>query len=197
MKKTMMMTTEAAHKWVSGFHQFPRDMVRTLMKADPASWSEVTTLSPWADVKVSMPCQTVDGMPYQGKEPYGNLMGRMKDGWKIRMVDDEIVYVKGDGFKLNPLTALPKYVCLFQFDNQCDEEWLENGDGIRLMSECNFRIYRHEEWGYFFGPDMAGYSVYSTHWVPLYQARNLQWHNEDDTDCQVRGLQWDNEEELY
>ena len=197
MRKTMMMMTEAAHKWVSGFHKFPRDMVRTLMKADPASWTEVTTFSPWAEVKVSMPCQTVDGVYYQGKEQCGNLVGRMKDGrWKIEMADGTVVVVTEDGFALNPLTALPRYVCLFQFDSQCDEEWLKNGNGIRLMSESHFRIYWHEEWGYFFGPDMAGYSVYSSHWVPLYKARNLEWHNEDGTGRQAQGRQWDNEEDM-
>ena len=46
------------------------------------------------------------------------------------------------------------------------------------MSECGFRIYKHEEWGCFFGIDGAGYNFYDAHWIPLYKARGLKWHDE-------------------
>ena len=45
------------------------------------------------------------------------------------------------------------------------------------MSRCGFRIYESEEFGYFFGIDGAGYSFYDEHWVPLYRARGLHWHD--------------------
>lgn len=50
-------------------------------------------------------------------------------------------------------------------------------DGIKKMSECGFRIYEHDEWGYFFGIDGCGYSFYDEHWIPLYKKRGLQWHD--------------------
>ena len=34
--------------------------------------------------------------------------------------------------------------------------------------------------GYFFGIDGAGYSFYEEHWIPLYKARGLQWHKENE-----------------
>ena len=55
--------------------------------------------------------------------------------------------------------------------------FLAYADGIRVMSDCGFRIYQHEEWGYFFGIDGAGYDFYSEHWIPLYKSRGLQWHD--------------------
>ena len=48
------------------------------------------------------------------------------------------------------------------------------------MSECGFRIYYSEKYGYFFGIDGAGYDFYEAHWIPLYKARGLKWHENDD-----------------
>ena len=45
------------------------------------------------------------------------------------------------------------------------------------MSECGFRIFESEEFGYFFGIDGAGYDFYEQHWLPLYKARGLKWHD--------------------
>lgn len=46
-----------------------------------------------------------------------------------------------------------------------------------MMSDCGFRVYQHEEWGFFFGIDGAGYDFYSEHWIPLYKRRGLRWHD--------------------
>ena len=66
---------------------------------------------------------------------------------------------------------------MWQFGDSSDDWWLEEQDGIRKMSECGFQIYHHEDWGYFFGIDGCGYSFYDEHWIPLYKARGLKWHN--------------------
>ena len=44
------------------------------------------------------------------------------------------------------------------------------------MSEYCFRIFEHDDFGYFFGIDDAGYDFYAAHWIPLYKARGVQWH---------------------
>lgn len=72
---------------------------------------------------------------------------------------------------------LPMWGTMWSFGDSCDDWWLEEEDGIRIMSECGFRIYNHEEYGYFFGIDGAGYDFYSEHWIPLYKKRGLQWHD--------------------
>ena len=48
------------------------------------------------------------------------------------------------------------------------------------MSNLGFRIYYNEDWGYFFGIDGAGYDFYTEHWIPLYKARGLHWHKEEE-----------------
>ncbi len=69
---------------------------------------------------------------------------------------------------------------MWSFSDSCDNWWLEENGGIQAMSECGFRIYYSEEFGYFFGIDGAGYSFYEAHWIPLYQARGLHWDDENE-----------------
>jgi hypothetical protein len=52
-------------------------------------------------------------------------------------------------------------------------------NGLAKMTECGFRVYQSEELGIFFGIDGAGYSFYDQHWLPLYNARGLQWHDKE------------------
>lgn len=76
--------------------------------------------------------------------------------------------------------VLPMWGTMWSFGDSCDDYWLEEEDGIQKMSKCGFRIYHHEEWGWFFGIDGAGYDFYAEHWIPLYKARGLKWSDEDE-----------------
>lgn len=49
-------------------------------------------------------------------------------------------------------------------------------DAVEVLSRCGFRVFYHEEYGYFFGIDGAGYSFYDEHWIPMYLDRGLRWH---------------------
>lgn len=71
---------------------------------------------------------------------------------------------------------LPAWGTMWNFGSSFDENWIEKEKNLKTMSECGFRIYHHHEWGYFFGIDGGGYDFYEAHWVPLYDARGLQWH---------------------
>ena len=52
---------------------------------------------------------------------------------------------------------------------------------MQIMANCGFRIYESEDYGYIFGIDGAGYDFYEAHWIPLYKAIGLKWHdNEED-----------------
>ena len=98
------------------------------------------------------------------------LMGDHPDDW-----EEVTVFNEND----EPDDVLPMWGTMWSFGDSCDDWWLEKGDGIQKMSECGFRIYYHEEWGWFFGIDGAGYDFYSEHWIPLYKARGLKWSDED------------------
>ena len=67
---------------------------------------------------------------------------------------------------------------MWSFDDNCDASWLENN--LQAMANCGFRIYESEDYGYIFGIDGAGYSFYDAHWIPLYKARGLKWHDNEE-----------------
>lgn len=75
--------------------------------------------------------------------------------------------------------CLPMNWMMWSFNDPVDTLWLEKCDGLRKMAECGFRVYKNDEFGYFFGIDGCGYSFYEAHWIPLYKARGLRWHDED------------------
>ena len=97
------------------------------------------------------------------------LMGCDPGSW-------EEVTVFEDGEE--PYDVLPMWGTMWSFEDWTDEYWADNEGGIEKMSKLGFRIYRHEEWGLFFGIDGAGYDFYEAHWEPLYKARGLQWHSQ-------------------
>ena len=99
------------------------------------------------------------------------LWEQSPDEWEEVTVPDGVI---------EPYGVFPMWGTMWSFHDSIDDWWLEERDGIRLMSECGFRIYHHQEWGYFFGIDGAGYDFYSDHWIPLYKARGLKWHDEED-----------------
>lgn len=78
-----------------------------------------------------------------------------------------------------PYYVLPMWGTMWSFDSIFDEEWLEEKDGIEVMSKLGFRIYHHEEFGYWFGIDAAGFDFYEEYWIPLYKAHGLHWHKEE------------------
>ena len=63
---------------------------------------------------------------------------------------------------------LPMWGSMWTFGDSIDNYWFEEKDGIKQMSKCGFRIFKSEEFGYFFGIDGAGYDFYEAHCIPLY-----------------------------
>lgn len=72
---------------------------------------------------------------------------------------------------------LPAWDGMWSFRDPVNDWWLENRGGIRKMSECGFRIYRHDRFGYFFGVDDTEADFFTRYWMPLYIARDLNWHD--------------------
>lgn len=98
------------------------------------------------------------------------LMRNHPDDWtELTIMDEEQENYYTD--------LLPMWGTMWSFGDACDDYWLEKLNGIEIMSKCGFRIYEHDEFGYFFGIDGAGYDFYTEHWIPLYKKRGLQWHD--------------------
>lgn len=102
-----------------------------------------------------------------------------EDTYIVQLDDGESIMVKEDDVELDEDSSLPMWGWLWQFGDSADDYWLEEMGGIQIMSDCGFRIYQNEEWGYFFGIDGCGYDFYEAHWLPLYRKRGLQWHDPD------------------
>ena len=83
---------------------------------------------------------------------------------------------------------LPMWGTMWSFGDSADDYWLEKRGGLELMAECGFRIYEQEDFGYLFGIDGAGYSFMDEHWIPLYKARGLHWHREEEPAPEGGGL---------
>lgn len=75
--------------------------------------------------------------------------------------------------------TLPMWGTMWQMNDSCDTDWIENHDGIEALKECGFRVYESETFGIFFGVDGCGYDFYEPHWIPLYEKRGLHWSDED------------------
>lgn len=74
---------------------------------------------------------------------------------------------------------LPMWGTLWTFGCALDEDWARSNP--ELVADCGFRIFEDNETGdIYIGIDGAGYDFYEAHWVPLYEARELKWHSEEE-----------------
>lgn len=172
-----MTKLDATHKWVREFNAFPYGMIEKLMTNDPDEWTEIT--KPSCGYRVY-----VYDVP-DGYSNYGSIYDYNAGNNEYLIEPDigEMLSVEPGDFEVDRDSILPMWGTLWQFGDSADDYWLEEG-GLQAMSDCGFRIYEHEEFGYFFGIDGAGYDFYEAHWLPLYNKRGLQWHdsetNEED-----------------
>lgn len=155
---------EATEAWVREMNAYPQEMIKQLMEHHPDDWTEVTKPSKYDRVYVYDECSE------------GEIIDVNDDTYTIELDNGTEIKCENNDFELDKDTYLPMWGTMWSFGSSCDDWWLEEGNGIELMSQCGFRIYESEEFGYFFGIDGAGYDFYESHWIPLYKARGLQWH---------------------
>lgn len=171
---------EATERWVNEFSRFPHDMIEKLMSFDMDSWREVTVPATGDNISIwNLPDEDAEGNMLDTIDDSGEIIEYVegKDLYLVRLNDGSKVLLAEDDFEVKQYELLPMWGWMWQFDDSADYYWLEELDGVRAMSECGFRVYKHEEWGYFFGIDGCGYDFYEVHWIPLYKNRGLQWHD--------------------
>lgn len=152
---------------------FPYGMIKRLVDDCPDEWREVTYPAVGDRVYVyDLPdeCDTL--------EHGGEIESIDDEEYHIKLDDGTCIETGRENFEVEYDGVLPMWGWMWQFSDSCDDWWLEERDGIEKMSECGFRVYVHDEFGYFFGIDSCGYSFFEAHWEPLYKARGLRWHNE-------------------
>lgn len=169
---TLKRATEA---WVSTFNAIQQGMIEKLIINNLEEWQEVTTPS----------CNNRIYHFDSGRYGIINEIHEDTDNDEITYIieldnDDIIKTTDIDDFEVENDAWLPMWGTMWSFGDSADDYWFTNEDGIRIMSECGFRIYEHEEFGYFFGIDGAGYDFYENHWMPLYIRRGMKWHKDED-----------------
>ncbi len=166
MMKTAMTLLEATQYWVYGFNAIPTAMIARLMENNPDEWTEVT-----------LPV-IGDTVYVYDEDSNGTIIAQVEDGYEILLENGTEITSTVDDFTLVHTNMLPIWGTMWSFGDSLDENWLENGAGLTALSECGFRVFYHEDFGYYFGIDGAGYDFYVEHWIPLYIARGLHWHNQ-------------------
>lgn len=159
---------EAAEAWVREMNAIPQEMILRLMSADPDDWSEVTRPAKYNHVYID------------SENEYGEITEINDDIYSVELNNGEEIECVEDDFEVCHDDLLPMWGTMWSFGDNIDDYWLEEKNGLELMSRCGFRIYQSEEFGYFFGIDGAGYDFYEDHWIPLYKARGLHWHKESE-----------------
>ncbi|MBR2207787.1 MAG: hypothetical protein IJ859_03165 [Synergistaceae bacterium] len=166
MKNCGIYKRDAAQEWVKGFNAVPTQMIYKLWKTDPEDWHEVT-------------CPGVGNRVYAYDSGSGEIIDvdYKNNYYKIKLDSGGIIWLNSKQIEIEYYDQLPMWDTMWSFGYSLDNYWLDENDGIMQMSQCGFRIFKSEEFGYFFGIDGAGYDFYEEHWIPLYNKRGLKWHD--------------------
>ena len=168
-----MNIKEAAESWVDSFNAIQQGMIARLMQHDPDEWLEVTIPLVGDVIHVYDLCANGEIV-----KSYIQDNDRIYD---IELFDSKLICsLPRHAFEVMYDFPLPMCGTIWSFNDSADNWWLEEGDGIDVMSDCGFRIFEHDEFGYFFSIDGIGYDYYEAHWIPLYNARGLLWHDNTD-----------------
>lgn len=157
---------DATHEWVNGFNAIHTGIIDKLMSFDREDWHEITIRS----IGERVYCNKHD--------EYGEVKLYDDETEEYVVLLDNNQFVRVDKNQVELDDTLPMWSTMWSFGDSADDYWLEGFGGIQQMSACGFRIYESYEFGYFFGIDGAGYNFYEEHWIPLYKARGLHWHDE-------------------
>lgn len=108
-------------------------------------------------------------------------MEKVLDDYLIATIDGKKVKLKENECTPERDSFLPMWGTFWTFGEWLDEEWTK--ENLQTITDCGFRIYEQEDFGILIGIDGAGYDFYGAHWIPLYLARGLKWHDEEDEKC--------------
>lgn len=161
---------DAVHAWVAEFNAIPMAIIDKLLEANSEELHEITPPSVGDRVFV---------FDSPADEDTGEIIEHNENIYTIKLDDGTTCDLEAGDFEVQHDEFLPMWGTMWAFGDSIDNWWLEDG-GLQIMADCGFRIYEQEDYDYIFGIDGAGYSFYDEHWIPLYKARGLKWHKEED-----------------
>lgn len=168
MSKEGVTIRDAARRWVESMSHIPYGICEKLLElGGPDAMNEIT------------PPSVNDRVYLYSSDKYGMIVSHtLGSNWyTVETDDDETLELEEEDFEVQRDGFLPMWGTLWAFGDGIDNWWLEECGGLQFMADCGFRIYEQEDYEYIFGIDGAGYDFYESHWIPLYRARGLHWHD--------------------
>lgn len=153
MNKEIKTKREAAQEWVRGFNAIPQTLIT---KAYPNLEEDGLEI-----LVTEKECGYCGNTEFEENEEHELICTSCE-----RLAEDE-AHEKYD---------LPMWGTMWTFEETLDEDWARNN--TETLRECGIWAYESDELGVLIGIDGAGYDFYENHWIPLYEARGLQWHDE-------------------
>lgn len=165
----------ATQEWIAQFDHVPASIIEKMAEADEyMRCYDSDTLRLVAGPRTE--CNWCNAT-YEGRQTLKQLHEAQEQGQgePCPFCDGNLgdSWVYGD-----PVNAFPcGWSTLFAPRDACDKEWtLEHADEV---GNLGLFVFESEDFGYLLGIDGAGFDFYEALWVPLYQARGLQWHEVD------------------
>lgn len=95
------------------------------------------------------------------------------------LTHDGIQMIEVDSYEIEEVEnrpLLPMWATMWQTIGVLSH-WVE--ENTQTIASLGFQIYECDDLdGYILGIDGAGYDFYESHWIPLYEAQGLKWHNQ-------------------
>lgn len=129
--KNGLTIRDAAERWVHEMNAIPQGMIEKLMNIGDEDIHEVTEPAVGDRVYCYQPLS----------EHCGVIEDIYEDGrYHIQLDNDSWTDAERDDFEVEYDDALPMWGTMWSFGDSADDWWLEEDDGIKLMSECGFRV---------------------------------------------------------
>lgn len=166
---------EATEAWVRGWDFIQAGLIQDAINGKEHVWNELTPLTAGDSVcfwyGTNLKGETYDGCGEIEKIDKRKVIVRVSGVDEKVVVDNSYVEVEGRDW-------FPAWYILFQPKDSADEYFIR--ENLQKVADCGFRIYEHDDYGIYLGIDGAGYDFYSAHWIPLYKAAGMQWHDEEE-----------------
>lgn len=185
-----MTRREAVSKLMHTISVVDTGVIAALMLAQPEDWEEVTTPAIGDHVVIYEGDEEIEGDVHQlaydtknKKTSYGIDIGEEEDLW----VDS-----KSDVFDVVFGEVLPNCNNMFSgrmiSGDLISDEWYEDG-GIEILSKIGFRVFKSEQFGYFFGlADCENDAdILEECFDMLYDELGLQWCSQKRGECHYCG----------
>lgn len=183
-----MTVREAARIWADGFFPIPTPVIEKLHAKDDTDLNEITLPAKGDAVRIF-------AGKYAGAEGVIAGLGNtaetymvLRNGTRrpVKVDENDLDFARWDDLGLFPV-----WKTMWVFNEKADDNWLDTEEGRQAMSDCGFRIYESKDFGHVFGIEGAGCDFFETHFLPLYKARGLQWHDPAANNEKRRTIMWD------